>query len=97
MNIVMARGVSNGSAASCKHESHEGGSHARSTAETNSLRIPWARYMVPAVWYFVASGHTVSQDLPGMARHVYPGLLSEYLALTAACTSTGPLTLEGGS
>ena len=61
------------------------------------LEFGLPRYMVPAVWYFVASGHTVSQDLPGMARHVYPGLLSEYLALTAACTSTGPLTLEGGS
>jgi len=33
--------VSNGSAASCTGESQEGGSHASSTAETNSLRIPW--------------------------------------------------------
>jgi hypothetical protein len=41
------------------------------------LEFGLPRYMVPAVWYFVASGHTVSQDLPGMARHVYPGLLSE--------------------
>jgi hypothetical protein len=33
MNRVRGRGVKNGSAASCTHESQEGRSHARSTSE----------------------------------------------------------------
>src|SRR5258708_23219766 len=40
MNRVRGRGVSNGSAASCKHESHEVLSHASSTTEIKLVAHP---------------------------------------------------------
>jgi hypothetical protein len=78
MNSVRGRGGSNGSAASCKRESHEGRSHARSTSLSQLVAHP--------VGHFVTRDHTVKSCLGNQFANA--------VNIETSCAVSAPLPMK---